>query len=437
MPEASEVFPTVGPVVLLGLAAGLVLCLIKLARLRRSLAELAGDARDVAQGRPRRPPGLDGDALIGDLRLAISEMAHALGTQVAAAEAEHAQSAAILETMADGVIVLDAGGRVVVINEAAAQLVGARIQDAKGRSLVDVARDYELAVAVRAALREGAAQRRLVEIGSPGRQVQLVCTPLIRSESEKQALLVLQDVTDLQRADTVRREFVANVSHELRTPVASLKALAETLADGALDDPPAAQSFVGRMLVEADRLAQLVEELLELARLEGGRASSKRERIDLSDLVIRGAERLRALADSQGVALTVEAEPRLPRVVGDEVRLERAVVNLVDNAVKFTPPGGQVRVRCWQSGSELLISVADTGMGIARADQARVFERFYKTDRARASGGSGLGLAIAKHTVQAIGGRVWAESEEGKGSTFFIALPFGEAGLASILPPPT
>lgn len=419
----SDLFLTVGPLLLVGLAAGFALCGIRLARLRRSMAALASDARDVAQGQPRRPLSQDGDGRVADLRLAITEMAHALGTQVAAAEAEHARLAAILETMADGVIVLDAAGSVVVINQAAAQLVGAHVGDARGRSLVEVARDYDLASAVRTALREGTAQRRLVEIGHPGRQVQVVCTPLIRSTSEKQVLLVLQDVTDLQRADTVRREFVANVSHELRTPVASLKALAETLADAALDDPPAARSFVGRMLVEADRLAQLVEELLELARLEGGRASGQPERIDLPGLVTRAAERLRALADGQGVDLIVEANTALLNVLGDAARLERAVVNLVDNAVKFTPAGGEVRVRCWQLESEVLVSVADTGMGIAREDQARVFERFYKTDRARSSGGSGLGLAIAKHTVQAMGGRIWAESEEGKGSTFFIALP--------------
>lgn len=400
MLETSGLILTIGPLLLLAASAGLTMSLIALARLRRSLAVLAADARDLAQG---------------------------LSKQVAAAEAEHAQLAAILETMGDGVIVLDGDGHVLLINRAAAQLVGARVQDARGRSLVDVARDYELASAVRTALREETEQRRLVEIGHPSRQVQLVCTPLIGSGSNKHALLVLQDVTELQRADTVRREFVANVSHELRTPVAGLKALAETLATGALDDPPAARSFVDRMLVEADRLAQLVEELLELARLEGGRVPGQPEAVDLSGLVARGAERLRPLAERHGVSLVVAADADLPVVLADAGRLERAVVNLVDNAVKFTDPGGEVRVRCWRQDAELILSVSDDGMGIAPEDQARIFERFYKTDRARASGGAGLGLAIAKHTVQAVGGRIWAESAEGKGSTFFIALPVPEA----------
>lgn len=432
MPEtSSDLFMTVGPFLLLALAAALAISATMLIRLRRSVTRLAADARYLAQGKPLQTLRQGNIPDVADLRSAISEMAQALGRQVTAAEAEHAQLAAILETMADGVIVLDADGRVLLINRAAAQLVGARIEDAKGRSLVDVTRDYELASAVRTALRDQTAQQRLVELGRPGRQVQLVCTPVIGSATEKRVLLVLQDVTDLQRADTIRREFVANVSHELRTPVAGLKALAETLANGALDDPPAARSFVDRMIVEANRLAQLVEELLEIARLEGGRALGQPERIDLSSLVARGSERLRPLAERHGVRLTVDAEANLPEVVADAARLERAIVNLVDNAVKFTDPGGAVRVRCWQQGSELLVSVSDTGMGIAPEDQARIFERFYKTDRARASVGAGLGLAIVKHTVQAMGGRIWAESAEGKGSTFFIALPAVQGDAAS------
>jgi len=424
VPEASrDLFLAFGPLLLLAFVVAFAIVAVRLGRLRASVTALARDARDLAQGRPRRQPRRDEAAAVGDLRLAIAETAQALGAQVASAEAEHAQLAAILETMADGVIVLDATGRVVVMNEAATQLVGADGTDARGRTLVEVARDYELVSAVRAAVREGTPQRRLVELGHPARQVQLTCTPLRRASSEGQALLVLQDVSELQRADSIRREFVANVSHELRTPVASLKAMAETLASGALDDPPAARSFVERIQLEADRLAQLVEELLELARLEGGRVVGDGERIDVSALVARASERLRPLADRQAVDLRVDPGARLSLVVGDAARLERVVVNLVDNAVKFTPAHGEVQVRAWQEEAEVVVSVSDTGPGIAAEDRTRVFERFYKTDRARTSAGAGLGLAIVKHTVLAMHGRIWVESIEGRGSTFFIALP--------------
>jgi two-component system phosphate regulon sensor histidine kinase PhoR len=429
---SSDLFGTIGPFLLLAFAAGLAMAATALIRLRRSVTRLADGARALAQGESPTHWGVDSTPEAADLRSAINEMAQALGRQVTAAEAEHAQLAAILETMADGVIVLDADGRVVVINRAAVELVGARADAAKGRSLVDVARDYELAATVRTALRDDTTQQRLIELGHPSRQVRIVCTPVIGSGWDRRVLLVLQDVTELQRADTIRREFVANVSHELRTPIAGLKALAETLANGALDDPPAARSFVERMIIEADRLAQLVEELLEIARLEGGRALGQPERVDLAALVARGSERLRPLAERHGVKLTVDADVALPDVVGDASRLERAVLNLVDNAVKFTDPGGAVDVRCWQEGSEVRVGVSDTGMGIAPEDQTRIFERFYKTDRARASGGAGLGLAIAKHTVQAMGGRIWAESVEGKGSTFFIALPLAGETVTSL-----
>ena len=426
---AYSTFVAIGPLLLLALAFGFAIYAVKLVRLRRSLSTLARDARAAAHRQYRPPLDVSGDAMLADLRAAIVEMGRALRAQVGVAEAEHEQLAAILQTMADGVIVLDPEGRVVVINEAAAQLVRCRPEEARGRSLVDVARDYELVSAVRAALREATPQRRLIELGHPARQVQLVCTPLVRSATEKQALLVLQDVTELQRTDTIRREFVANVSHELRTPVTSLKALAETLADGALDDPPAARSFVDRMQVEADRLAQLVEELLELARVEGGTAGrGEAERIDMSALAARAAERLRPLADRRHVRLTVEPGPPVEAAAEPE-RLERAILNLVDNALKFTPPDGEVRVRCWQEQSEALVSVTDSGMGIRAEDQARVFERFYKTDRARASAGAGLGLAIAKHTVTGMGGRIWAASAEGRGSTFFVALPAAEKNV--------
>src|SRR5436190_8687926 len=303
----SELFLVLGPLLLLALVVALAIVSVRLVRLRTAIAALTRDARELAGGQQRRPPRLESEAAVTDLRQSVAEVADVLRAQVATAEAEHAQLAAILATMGDGVIVLDAGGRVVVINEAATELVGAPPGDLRGRSLVGVARDYDLVSALRAALREGAPQRRLIELGHPARQVQLTCTPLTRSSSEGQALLVLQDVTELQRADAVRREFVANVSHELRTPVASLKAMAETLASGALDDPPAARSFVDRIELEADRLAQLVEELLELARLEGGRAFVEGERVDVAAVVTRAAERVRPLADRRAVAL--EAAP--------------------------------------------------------------------------------------------------------------------------------
>jgi two-component system phosphate regulon sensor histidine kinase PhoR len=261
-------------------------------------------------------------------------------------------------------------------------------------------------------------------MGQPRRVVQVVASTIPPEVSgEARALLLLQDVTELRRAETMRREFVANVSHELRTPVASLKALTETLEGGALEDPPAARLFLARILLETDRLAQLVEELLELASLESGSSRIADQVVDLTEILLRAADRLGAYADRHGIQLSVPPSTCSPLVMGDALRLERVVINLVDNAVKFTAPGGEVRLGCEVQGDSVVLSVTDNGAGIPAEQLPRVFERFFKGDPSRASVGTGLGLAIAKHTVEAHGGRIWVESIEGRGSTFFVSLP--------------
>jgi two-component system phosphate regulon sensor histidine kinase PhoR len=216
---------------------------------------------------------------------------------------------------------------------------------------------------------------------------------------------------------------VANVSHELRTPIAALKALVETLEEGALDDPPAARDFLRRIHVEVDGLAQLVAELLELSRVESGRAQLTLEAVEPDDLVRSAAERLRPQAERLGIGLTWDATADLTPVLADRTRVEHVLLALIHNAVKFTPPGGTVQARVQADGAFARFSVADTGAGILAEDLPRIFERFYKVDRARAAAGTGLGLAIAKHVVQALGGEIWAESEVGQGTTVHFTLP--------------
>jgi len=228
----------------------------------------------------------------------------------------------------------------------------------------------------------------------------------------------------MRRAEAVRREFVANVSHELRTPLASLKALVETLEEGAIEDPPAAREFLAQMHVEVDSLAQLVQELLELSRIESGQAQPNRESVDPVTLLRAAERRLRRQAERIGVTLSVDEGKALPAVHADPHLIERILINLIHNALKFTPSGGRVRLRATAVADAVRLSVEDTGMGLPAEELGRIFERFYKVDRSRASRGTGLGLAIAKHVVQAHGGRIWAESEgEGRGATFHFTLP--------------
>src|SRR5215212_2846301 len=235
--------------------------------------------------------------------------------------------------------------------------------------------------------------------------------------------MVLRDVTEIRRLERMRREFVANVSHELRTPLASIRAVVETLEAGAADDPAVAGEFFGRIIAEVDHLVGLVDELLDLARLESGRAVFTVETCDPVDLLTRGVERLRPQVERAGLAIRVEVESDLPHVWVDRGRIEQVLINLVHNAVKFTPEGGEIVARAELADGMLQMSVRDTGVGVSAEELPRIFERFYKSDAARRSPGSGLGLAIAKHTVQAHGGTIWAESTPGAGATVSFTVP--------------
>ncbi len=248
--------------------------------------------------------------------------------------------------------------------------------------------------------------------------------------------LVIQDVSELRRLERIRTEFVDNLSHELRTPLTTVSLLIETLsrdaevAGDALD--PKMRDRISKVEVETGHLVQMVNELLDLARIESGEVVALVDEIDMGALARGSAERLRPFAERQGVTLDVDVSAGLPAVRGDEGRIGQVLVNLLHNAVKFSPDGGPVVIQIRHEGGEVVTSVADHGIGIRRADQARIFERFYKADRARVrGGGTGLGLAIARHIVEGHGGRIRVVSEEGRGSTFSFALPVSADAGAS------
>jgi two-component system phosphate regulon sensor histidine kinase PhoR len=240
--------------------------------------------------------------------------------------------------------------------------------------------------------------------------------------------IVLEDVSELRRLQQIRAEFVDNLSHELRTPLSTISLLAETLARDAEAAGPAVpakmRDRITKIEVETGHLVQMVNELLDLARIESGGPLVLIDDVDLGRVVAESTERLRLFAERQGLRLVVDVPDELPHVRGDDARIGQVVVNLVHNAVKFSDGGGEVAVRVRDLGAEVVVSVEDHGVGIPRADQARIFERFYKVDRARVrGGGTGLGLSIARNVLQQHGGRIWVDSEEGRGSTFSFALP--------------
>jgi two-component system phosphate regulon sensor histidine kinase PhoR len=375
---------------------------------------------------------------VGQLTRAFNHMADQIREQVTSLAEEQGRLAAVLDHMADGVLITDGAGQVRLVNAAAARLLDTSEERALGRSFAQVAPYHPLIDLWKACRDQGEEQVEMVEVSRHGLFLQAIVTPFgyasFDQAQDRQGgpfedadaegyLVILQDLTRIRRLETVRRDFISNISHELRTPLAGLKALVDTLRGGAIKDPPAAKRFLKRMDIEVDALAQMVEELLELSRIESGQAPLRLAATPMSELVVPAVDRLRPQAERAGLEFTVLLPPQLPPVLADADRARLVLTNLVHNAVKFTPPGGHITVAARPAGDEVVLSVQDTGVGIPAEDLPRIFERFYKADRARSGGGTGLGLAIAKHIVQGHSGRIWAESVEGRGSTFYFTLP--------------
>lgn len=333
-------------------------------------------------------------------------------------EKERIRLATILEQLTDAVLIVDANGRVQFANPAAEKFFGSPLA---GRSLVEVTRHYQIVEAWRRCQKTGEVQTESIEVTTSRRFLQLIVVP-DRSASDG-SLLLVQDLTRMRHLETVRRDFISNISHELRTPLASLKALTETLRDGALSDPSAAPHFLSRIETEVDVLSQMTQELLDLSRIESGQMTLNLSRLNPVQLLNAAAERMRAQAERAGLVLTVEAPATLLEVRADGARVEQVLVNLIHNAVKFTPTPGVITLSAQADRSFVRFTVKDTGIGIPEEDLERVFERFYKTDRSRSGSGTGLGLSISRHIVELHGGKIWVESREGEGSSFQFTLP--------------
>lgn len=328
-----------------------------------------------------------------------------------------------------GVVQVAADLTVMSVNETAARLLARRAAGLPGRSVMEAFTDHRLEEIVRTALGTGAATGELTirTADAPTLLVRARRTP------DGDAWLVLEDVTELRRLQRIRTEFIDNLAHELRTPLTTVSLLAETLALEADQLPPRTAERIAKIEVETGHLVQMVNELLDLSQIESGSAALILGDVDLARLANATVERLSLFAERQGVRLVVDAEAPVPHVRGDGERLGQALLNLLHNAVKFSPAGAEVLVRVVASEHEVVVTVLDHGPGIPRAALPRVFERFYKGDRSRTRGvgGTGLGLSIARHVVEAHGGRIWVESEEGTGSTFGFALPVTGPDLAA------
>jgi two-component system phosphate regulon sensor histidine kinase PhoR len=356
----------------------------------------------------------------GKLARALHQMSLDIEDRISAIVRSRDDLATIISRMSDGIIVVDREKKINMINNAASRMLSIRKTDVLGQTFIEVLLDYEINNMLQLCLGNRQKQTGLV-ITSPDRQtLGVVITPM---PSDQGCLILLQDLTDIQRFERERRDFLTNISHELRTPLSSIKAIAETLKDGAITDKKVAGNFLDKIDVEVDRLYQMVLELGELSRIESGAGTLNKGSFDVTLLLKQIGNRLQAQIERAELKLKLNSEKGLIAQNADKNRIEQVMINLVHNAIKFTPAGGSISLSAKEEGDSILFSVADTGVGISEDDLVRIFERFYKADRARTGSGTGLGLSIARQIVEAHGGKIWAESTEGKGSTFYFTLP--------------
>jgi two-component system, OmpR family, phosphate regulon sensor histidine kinase PhoR len=359
---------------------------------------------------------------VSKLDMAFNAMSLQMRTQIDELVGERTKLAAVLNNMADGILIAGEDGTVQLINPAAERMFKTTPGESLGKTLVEVVRHHQLVELWHRCKETGQPQTASYEISLEKIFVQAGAAPM-DSGLPGAVLLVLQDLTRIRRLETLRRDFVSNVSHELRTPLASMKALTETLREGAVDDPPAAQRFLERMDIEIDTLSQMVEELLELSRIESGRVPLESRVVNPDELVDKAVDRMVLQAQRAGLTIEKQIEPDMPKVSVDVNRMVQVVVNLLHNAIKFTPPGGSIICGAESNSEGIVFFVQDTGVGIDPESLPRIFERFYKADKARSGGGTGLGLSIARHLVEAHGGRIWAESSPGNGTKVSFVLP--------------
>jgi two-component system, OmpR family, phosphate regulon sensor histidine kinase PhoR len=397
-------------------------------RIVRPLHELIRGAEQIASGDYGHRVFAGEGAEVGILSQSFNHMSERLAAQFAQIDEDRQQLRTVLSSMVEGVIAIDPDQKILFANDRAGELLDFNPRTAVGRHLWELIRQRPLQTVIQSALAEDDTQHQTLALNLPGSRsfaVQVARLPGVRPRA---AVLVFHDNTALRRLERLRQEFVANVSHELKTPLAIIKVCVETLIDGGVDDPVFRDRSLHRMADQTERLHNLIIDLLRLARIESETEAFTMEELDLGEVAMRCLERSRSLAETKRMSLTPLTPPEgsPPALVWiDEEAADQILENLVNNAIKYTPEGGRVTVRWGVEGDKVVLEVSDTGIGIPEAELPRIFERFYRVDKARSRelGGTGLGLSIVKHLVGAMQGTVRAESTLGIGSTFTIHFP--------------
>jgi two-component system phosphate regulon sensor histidine kinase PhoR len=385
-------------------------------------------SRRVAEGDFRPLPGDGSGDALEELRASLNQTAARMDRTICTLTEERNLSAAILGSMVEGVAVVNATERLVFANQGFANILELDVPPKSGSALVEVVRQTELIEAVRRVLAGEPRVEAEIVTGTLRQHFFAATVAAVRAGETLGAVVVLHDITDLRKLERVRRDFVANVSHEFKTPLTAIQGFSETLLAGAMDDPQNRERFLGIILEHSRRLARLTDDLLKLSSMDADRLELEIRRVSVNELIESCLETSQHRAAEKEVEVDL-AQPaqvaELPDIAGDRRRLAEILQNLLDNATQYTLAGGRITVSAETRDADVIFTVSDTGIGIPKSDQSRIFERFYRVDaaRSREAGGTGLGLAIAKHLVEVHGGRIWVDSEIGQGSKFHFSVP--------------
>jgi len=433
---ATPAYESLRGVMLAGGAVALVVALgiglFVAGRVTRPVVEMEDVARQMSEGNFRVRASVRSPDEIGTLGRSLNVMAGRLREKIDDLEREQAKATAILDAMVEGVIATDGHDHIILLNERARGIFGLGQTRVERRPLLEVIRNVDLHGLLNEsrAAAPGEVVSREIKLPEPSERVlQVHAVPLRFTGDEPGVVIILHDITELRRLEQVRTEFVANVSHELRTPLTAIQGYLETLLDGALEEPQHARKFLEIVFRHTERLGRLTDDLTDLSNIELGRISLRIEPADLTEVTESALAIIQPRAGSGRVTVEASLPADIPKVLADRDRLAQILINLVDNAVKYTPAGGHVWVEAQRLPSGMVeVAVRDTGVGVPKADLPRLTERFYRVDKARSRelGGTGLGLAIVKHLVLAHGGELGIESELWKGTTVRFTLPTGK-----------
>jgi two-component system, OmpR family, phosphate regulon sensor histidine kinase PhoR len=407
-------------------ASAITLALLDLRSTSRRIRSLKQFASRMAAGDFRPVNAASGGDALEELAVTLNQSAARLNAGISVLTDERNRSAAILSSMIEGVAVISGDERILFSNAAFSRILGLDdVQQIEGRPLLEVARQSDLLAAIKMALSGQEQVTSEIVVGTVRPRSFAVTAAPVQASSHKGAVLVLHEITELRRLERVRQDFVANVSHEFRTPLTAIQGFAETLLSGALEDPANRRRFVEIIREHATRLARLTEDLLKLSRIEAGQLKLEFRPVSVAQLIESCVETAHFKAVPRQLAVSVHLPDELPAVRGDSNNLQEVLQNLLDNALQYTPAGGKIDVSASCSDGRVIVTVADTGIGIPQVEQERIFERFYRVDaaRSREAGGTGLGLSIARHIMEAHGGRLWVESAVGEGSRFHFSIP--------------